>query len=361
MVLIRTDANDRVGMGHIMRCLSIADAFSSINEEVEFIISDNKYSQIVKKRGFRAIVLNSDYSKMDNEPDWWNKISSNIIIVDSYFVTPSFLTVLHNKTKATGTKLVYIDDILSFSYPVDIVVNYNAYSSEENYRSLYSGNNFDNPVFVIGPSYAPIRTMFRGLEKKKQNLNVHDVLISTGGSDELHLALYLVNYLVNNQVDRKYTFHFLIGTLNADKRKICSLAQRNTKIVLHESVSDMKSLISNMDIVISAAGSTLYEVCSCGVPLITYSLADNQIRGTEAFERLGLSVNIGDLRDLRKVNKLNTISGKLKKNTVTLLFSELDRLASNYELRIQMGTKMQNLVDGFGADRLVRRIISEKG
>lgn len=52
---------------------------------------------------------------------------------------------------------------------------------------------------------------------------------------------------------------------------------------------------STMDICISAARTTLYEICACGVPLITYSLADNQIFGAKAFENLGLGINIGGL------------------------------------------------------------------
>jgi len=64
-----------------------------------------------------------------------------------------------------------------------------------------------------------------------------------------------------------------------------------------ENVQDMRGLICSMDLIVSAAGSTLYEICACGVPLITFVTADNQIRGAEAFSSLGLAVNIGDLRE----------------------------------------------------------------
>ncbi len=360
MIFIRVDANELVGMGHVIRCLSIADAFSSMNEEVMFVTSDDKCCHIINARGFKAVVLNSDYTKMDDESNWLVSSSQDIVIVDSYYVTQLYLTRLHDRTRATGGTLVYIDDLYSFPYPVDILINYNAYSSEERYNALYNDTDTDKPKFVLGPSFAPLRSMFRGIEKKEQSQKVYNVLISTGGSDELHLTLSLIEYLVNQKSEREYVYNFLIGALNSDKTAIRSLAQGQDRIVLFENVTDMKSLIRNMDVVISAAGFTLYEVCSCGVPLVIYSLADNQIPGAEAFERLGLGITIGDLRDSKGINKSSIMGGILKENAASLLFSGLDKLAENYRLRFEMGKTMQHLIDGYGADRLARRILKEK-
>lgn len=356
MILIRSDANEIVGMGHVMRCLSIADAFCIVNEEIVFVVSDDRCSGFINDRGFQTIILNSDYSNMDDEPEWWNINSASLIIIDSYFVTPSYLSVLHNKTKTTCSKLVYIDDILAFPYSVDILVNYNAFSSEANYSSLYSDCNVDSPILILGPSYAPLRSMFKGIERNKQKQKVHNVLISTGGSDELHLSLFLIEYLMNHLSENDYVFHILIGALNSDRTNIHSLVQGNDRIITHESVVDMKSLISSMDIVISAAGSTAYEVCACGVPLILYSIADNQIKGAEAFDNLGLGINIGDLRNPETINK-KIIGRTLKENAADLLFSELNKLSVNYDKRSKMGITMQNLIDGNGAHRLVNRLL----
>lgn len=39
-------------------------------------------------------------------------------------------------------------------------------------------------------------------------------------------------------------------------------------------------LMQKADIAISAGGFTLYELCACGTPTITYCMADNQMRKT---------------------------------------------------------------------------------
>ncbi len=131
--------------------------------------------------------------------------------------------------------------------------------------------------------------------------------------------------------------------MNQDKDDIRKLAGENKNIIIHENVIDMKSLISEMDIAVSAAGSTLYEICACGVPLITYSMADNQIYGAEAFEKLGLAVNIGDIRNISDPDEV--------------ILGSVDGLANNYEKRVRVGSLMQDMIDGYGADRIVDKIV----
>lgn len=126
-------------------------------------------------------------------------------------------------------------------------------------------------------------------------------------------------------------------------------------IVLHEHVDDMKSLIQSMDLVVTAAGSTLYEVCACGVPIVTYSIADNQILGGEAFEKYGLGLNVGDLR--KKVFTESTDKDeKLREDAVETLMKAVKKLRENLDQRVKIGIKMQQMIDGYGADRMVAKI-----
>ncbi len=331
MIVIRADANPNIGMGHIMRCLSVADAASSSGHKVTFILADDGVANLVHSRGYETIVLHSDYREMDEE--LWPELNPELIIVDSYFVTAKYLEKLRLKAP-----LVYIDDILSFPYPVDILVNYNAYAPFAGYHELYENSGVEEPRFILGSSYAPLRTMFRGLPKKEQKKSVENVLISTGGSDAEHIALSIVEAKPTAR-----TYHLLLGNMNEDKERIRALAKDNKHLVLHENVTDMKTLICSMDLAVSAAGSTLYEICACGVPLITYILADNQIPGAEAFEKLGLAVNLCDMREVEDPSRA--------------ILSSIEELADDFERRVDVGQKMQSMIDGFGADRMVEAIM----
>lgn len=356
MILFRADANPNIGMGHIMRCLSIADAARSVLSscEIVFLLADGPAAELVENRGYRAIVLNSDYQDMEAELRLWPEIYPEILIVDSYFATALYLSELSSRTNC----LVYMDDLGTFPYPVDILVNYNAYGPYMDYAALYAGSNAEMPELILGPAYAPLRAMFRGVERKKQPETVRNVLISTGGADELHIARQLVQRVAEKRDGTgKVTYHFLLGAMNRDKKEIRQRSEGQKNIVLHENVTDMKSLISSADLVVSSAGSTLYEICACGSPLITYALADNQLPGAEAFAKLDLAVNLGDLRRDGSYTD-GPATGELRPDAVDRILSSVDQLGNDYERRLETGRRMQEMIDGFGADRMVDKILS---
>lgn len=338
-VIVRTDANRLIGLGHVMRCLSIADAFYEAGHKVFFIAADDGTSNLIHRRGYEVCLLDSDYRYMDSELELWPNIDGvNLIIVDSYYVTDSYLKQLRERISRIGGKLVYLDDLAAFPYPVDVLVNYNAYGPSLDYQSLYQSSGISVPKLILGPTYVPLRSMFRGVEKKMQPRLVQNVLISTGGADSEHIALSIARARPQN-----YTYHLLLGALNRDKDEIRELAAAQEHIDFHENVSDMKSLITKMDIAVSASGSTLYEICSCGVPLITYIIADNQISGAEAFNKMGLGTNIGDMR--------------IATDPATKILKAVDELAADYERRIDVGARMQEMIDGYGAERIVGEIL----
>ncbi len=374
-IFFRTDANSSIGMGHVMRCLSIADAFHSLGNDsiiIIFILADDTVEKLIQDRGYKTVVLHSKYSKMESELPLWDIQSFetiHLLIVDSYYVTEHYLSSMRELIRTQDNngdkgKLVYIDDVNAFLYPVDILINYNVYGSTVDYEKMYAGSDHyrESPVFILGSTYTPLRSMFRGVERKVQSRNVVNILFSTGGSDELHLTLSILNHLcasdVSNSSENGRIYHFLLGAMNTDKSQIRRIAQDRDFIVLHENVTDMKSLITAMDICISAAGSTLYEVCACGVPLITYSLADNQVLGAEAFFSLGLAVNVGDLRNPDTIDPSSVMSGELDGSAVERILTAINNLSLDYRKRCETGERMQSLIDGCGADRMVKKLQS---
>lgn len=334
-LLIRADANPNIGMGHIMRCLSIADAATNFGFVVSFVTADDNVRSLIIDRGYKAVILNSDYINMEDELRFWPDESYDVVIVDSYFVTSTYFQRLKSKVGESGI-IVYIDDLADFPYPVDILINYNAYADFHTYSNLYSCMKM--PRMMLGPTYVPLRSMFRKVELKVQPKKVGNVLISTGGADSAHIALSLVK-----SFPTKFNYHLLIGAMNSDKSEIERLAQTNEHIILHENVSNMKSLISFCDIAVSAAGSTLYEICACGVPLITYVIADNQILGAETFGKLGLAENLGDVRILN--------------DCATKIITAIEEIASDYKKRVNVGMQMQKMIDGLGADRIIKALL----
>ena len=337
-IYIRADANFNIGMGHIMRCLSIADSLQAKGMDVTFVLAGEDAASLVKERGFEAKVLGTDYTNLEDEISIWSPEKGSRVIVDTYYVTKDYFESFQSKLGEDG-KLIFIDDLGKFAYPVDMLINYNAFCKYIDYESLYRNADLPVPKMVMGVEYTPLRQMFRNIPKRVQNRDVKNVLVSTGGSDMLHIALKLVEYLKSIEPD--FVFHILLGRMNPDGESIKKSAGNG--IVVHENVTDMRSLISSCDIAVSAAGSTVYEISACGVPMITYVVADNQILGAKAMADLGLAVDCGDFRE--------------EKSPGAAIVNAVKDLASDYKKRVHMGDRMQQLIDGMGADRLSEAIV----
>lgn len=335
MIVFRVDGNKHIGSGHIMRCLSLADALLDKGLKSVFIVAEKQFQTLIQERGFECMVLNSKYDQLDEELSnvlpLLEKLCPQLIILDSYFVTPEYMSTLRETTP-----LVYIDDLNMFDYPTDAVVNYNIYAHKMQYPQ--------NKRYFLGPQYAPLRKEFSGL-KREIEPKVINVLFSTGGTDLEHVALRCISYLKEHPELQELTYHFVIGGLNQDVAEIEKKARGASYIKLHKQVKDMKSLMMQCDIAVSAGGTTLYELCACGLPTITYIFADNQIMVAEGFEENGIMLCAGDVRE--------------KSTFEDTLYAKLSELVINWERREKLSGKMCELIDGSGAKRLAKAIINE--
>lgn len=338
MILFRADGNPDIGTGHIMRCLSLADALQEQGWEITFITAEPYFQRLIQTRGYPCTVLGTAYDRMEEELSIFLPIIERerpeLVILDSYFVTSQYMEAIRNISR-----LLYIDDLNAFDYPADAVVNYNIYGPELPYPQ--------NKTYFLGPQYAPLRKEFQGLSQRNTKDRVENVLVSTGGTDQYHVALHCAEYLREHLLRENMIFHFVLGAMNRDIVQLEQIAEDFSFIKLHRQVTDMCSLMLQCDVAISAAGTTLYELCACGVPAVTYILADNQIQGAQMFQKAGLMPCVGDIRE--------------DACFLEHLFELLNSLADDFAQRQHIAEQMQGAVDGRGAARLAEAILKQSG
>ena len=346
MIIFRTDGNSDIGLGHVMRCLSIADAFKENGESCLFITADNKLHKTIKERGHKNQVLGTEYNHMEDELEQFleeiEKRDVQIIFVDSYYVTEHYLQTLWQFCAMKYITLVYIDDVLAFPYPCDVLLNYNIYACDKDYQKLYAGHSI--PELLLNTSYQPIRTEFKNLPNRVVREEGKDILISTGGADAEHMGLEIVKTIIAHDDWKGHNFHFIIGMMNNDAEEIETLVDGKDNIILHRRVKKMSELMQSCDVAISAAGSTIYELCSTQTPSLTYILADNQISGAEGFEKKGILKSAGDIREIGA------------RNLAEKVLSDAVALANDYEKRIEIASRMATIVDGKGTERIVEAV-----
>ena len=355
MIIFRADGNKTLGTGHVMRCLSIADVLASKGKEIAFITADDNLKDMIETRGYRCEVLGTDYRNMSSEiyalknTDSYKK--AEIIIVDSYFVTEDYFRVLREDLKT-----VYIDDLANKRFSADLLINYNIFADEDIYRKEANTEDRKNLRLLIGTKYAPLRDDFTNLPDFKVEQMVKNVLILTGGADSLHIGYGLEKYVseirsrevrfddrLKHGLDGA-RFHFVVGSMSDDYTRMKALQDKYTEIIeIHQNVKDMCSLMRKCDLALSAAGSTLYELCACGVPTITYVLADNQLRIAEGFSKSGTMIYLGDCRK--------------NEDFFAESYKTLSMLSLDSKMRGMMSKKSKELVDGRGAIRIAEEII----
>lgn len=337
MILIRADANERIGSGHIMRSLSIARAFQHLGERVVFVTADHGSDPLLSKNGFSAVYLDSDYRNMDSELSALIQLietdKPDLLLIDSYFVNDLYFQAL-----TPHIKTAYIDDLNAGRFDVDYLINYNIFSSLIDYSAYVSAGK----TLLLSPLYAPLRDEFISQPQHKTRETVRDIFVSTGGADHQDVALRVIKEVCPKW--ESIRFHFVIGALNS--RTAQYLAYQKDSIVFHINEGNMSELMQNCDLAISAAGSTLYELCACGTPTITYAMADNQRPAGECFMSQNIMEYAGDCRDndqfTEQINKLIYV------------------LSDDMSARKEKTKIMQNLVDGRGAERIAKVLLGVK-
>lgn len=333
MFFFRADGNPQIGTGHIMRCLSLADAFREKGVSSAFVTAEPYMRPLIEERSYECLVLGSAYDRMEEElPVFLPLLKARrpaCVLLDSYFVTPEYMRALRAEAP-----LAYMDDLNAFDYSADVVVNYNLYAKAMEYPP--------DKAYLLGPQYAPLRKQFQNLAPRVTRERAERILFSTGGTDQYHIALRCVEYLLEHPPAPGAVYDFVLGSMNRDAEEIERLAVGVPYIAAHRKVADMRALMLQCDAAVSAAGTTLYELCACGLPTVTYILADNQINGAAAFERAGLMPCAGDIRkDARCVEHI---------------FEKLNMLIENYTERQSLAKQMQMTVDGYGTVRLVEKL-----
>lgn len=342
-IIFRADGNEIVGAGHVMRCLSLACAAKELGNDCLFVAADSSYQKTIESFGINNIILETNYSEMNKELSRLENICSNykpdLIVVDSYYVNNEYFCSISKLGK-----IIYIDDLVNNAYDVDYLVNYNAYANEADYLELYEAKGYKIPQFLLGVKYAPLRREFQKIVLENKVVKVKDILFSAGGADPERIALNFVNELIKNETKMKmYNFHLVLGSFEPDKEEIKALSSGRDWLIIHENVSKMSELMLKCQMAISAAGSTLYELCACGVPTITYVLADNQIFGAQALSNDGTMVHAGDFR----------ISLNFYENLMLII----DDLADDEQRRYKMSKKAKSKIDGNGAKRTIKELI----
>lgn len=354
---IRADANNIVATGHIMRCITIAESLRRKGFRTVFFTADDEAQEILAQAGMEQVCLHSEWNHMEEELPQLRKMliqeNVGILLVDSYQATPAYFEALRGQVK-----LACLDDCYEAVYPVDLLINYNAYHTLFPYEAVYGGQS----RLLLGTDYVPLREEFawaadetlreefaqatdETLQKKRQRKEKKSfsVLLASGGGDAENALLGILERAVERNALQNVTFHVAAGTYHPRGDELEAFADAHANVRVYRPCLDMAGLMLACDAAASAAGTMLFELSAVQVPTVFFQTADNQRYDSEFFAKEERMLYAGDIRQDRDA-------------CLTAICEGLERLLRDESLRARMREKLSFVTDGRGAGRIAEEI-----
>ncbi|HYQ67154.1 bifunctional UDP-2,4-diacetamido-2,4,6-trideoxy-beta-L-altropyranose hydrolase/GNAT family N-acetyltransferase [Actinophytocola sp.] len=289
-LLLRADATAETGVGHLSRCVAVATA--------------------ARARGWDATLCGTFTAGqwlLGDLPVVPSPQPADAVLIDHYGLGEVSLQSL----------VVSIEDGRFGRRRADIVVDSNLYTTDRP---------ADGSRLVLrGPRYAPLRAEILAARAARGGGSTPPrVVVVMGGGAAPAAVAAAVEALRATGVPVTVT-------------AISSAPVPGVEVV--PPTPALPSLLASADLVVSAAGVTLLELCCIGVPAALVRIADNQKAGYEAAVTQGLAAGLGtDPRDHT---------------------ADLRALLLDPERRKAMAAKAMTAVDGEGANRILNAIETE--
>ncbi|MFC1546676.1 PseG/SpsG family protein, partial [bacterium] len=259
-VVILTEGGKDKGFGHITRCLSLYQAFEQTGIRPLFIVNgDESVGEILKNTNY--IIF--DWLK-ENDKFFEMIKGKDCVIIDSYLADKSFYMKVSDLTAVP----VYIDDTMRINYPKGIVLNSAINALEMSYPI------YDDVIYLLGSNYCLLRKPFWSDNRKEVHEKINTILITFGGNDISNLTPKILKELIINYPE--YRKKVIIGKAFTNITLIEELRDSSVDIVYYPDAYMMKKHMLDSDLVISAAGQTLYELICLAIPTIAVKVTDNQ-------------------------------------------------------------------------------------
>jgi UDP-2,4-diacetamido-2,4,6-trideoxy-beta-L-altropyranose hydrolase len=263
-VFIRTDGSAEIGLGHLVRCISLAHMLKE-HFAIHFFamkILDSFISEITQNEW--------DVTVIKKEADFLNKLSEDeIVVLDGY----EFDTDYQKQIKSKGCKLVCIDDFHNQYFYADLVINH----APGLVKDDYEGESYTN--YLLGPDYALLRPEFLEPREPEQRISakrISKIFICFGGSDYKNLTAKILSWLPS----KDYLITVVLGNAYTHEVElnIVIKERQDLKIVVKKSLDakDLRNELEQADLAIVPASGISVEALVVGVPSIIGYYSSNQ-------------------------------------------------------------------------------------
>ena len=353
-ICIRTDASLQIGTGHVMRCLTLADALREQGAECQFVCREHEGHLMdhIRFRGYAAHALpkpdaNCSFGSDLTHASWlgvdWQTDVFQMrqalcrevldwLIVDHYALDHRWESALRPFCKF----IMAIDDLADRLHDCDLLLDQNYGSASDRYRSLVPS---DCTQFH-GPEYALLKPVYaeRRAQLPARDGQVRRVLIYFGGCADATNLLRLAVQAFQAQELVHIELDIVVGASYERQSSLEELVAQRGKATIHRQLPDLADLMAKVDLAIGAGGATTWERCCMGLPSIVISIAENQRPACEALS----------------ADKLIDYLGQVDQVTSDLIRDRVLSLPKKPDLLRDLSERGMKLVDGDGVSKVTK-------
>lgn len=364
VIAFRTDASLHIGTGHVMRCLTLADALRARGVKCSFVCRPHQghLLTMIAQRGHQALALpelqEEAQSNRNGTPhahwlgtDWATDAQDtqhalsahrggqpvDWLVVDHYALDARWEEALRPQAK----RIMVIDDLADRPHTCELLLDQNLGRMEADYGGLLKSKT----TTLIGPQYALLRPEFaalraQSLARRQSDPQLSRLLITMGGVDKDNATGHVLAALLNSTLPTELRVTVVMGPHTPWLAQVQEQAAKMlwpTEALV--SVDNMAQLMADSDLAIGAAGGTAWERCSLGLPSLVLVLAKNQLPGAVALQKAGAAVAMESQQQITEFMESLQVATIAKE-----VLTKLSRAAAE-------------VTDGEGCQRIVKHLL----
>ena len=356
-VAFRVDASNRIGTGHVMRCLTVAHALRQRSARCLFLHRQHEghLCGLIEQAGFEVAPLPKpdqdmqpshaeDYAAWLGVP-WQQDAEQCLALLAGR--RPQWLVVDHygldaaweGSLRSAVDHILVVDDLANRPHDCDLLVDQNYFpDAVDRYRPLVGET---TPV-LAGPRYALLAGRYAQTRAQMDGLprQLRRILVYYGGVDASNETARALRVLGNARY-HELQIDVVVGPNNPHRAALEPLAEKHPRMTIHGPQTDLVDFMRDADLTLGAGGATTWERCALGLPSIVTSVAANQEPYNRLLQADGIVKYLGGSADV----------------TDETLCAALDDVIENPEQLHDMAARAWRLVDGWGTERIVERML----
>ena len=368
-VLLLCDGGGRLGVGHVIRSLALAETAVAAGHDV--VVAGRFEGSFVAGQLAAAPVevvqLAAPVAEGDRQSliEVVRRVRPDVLHIDSYGA-PVQIGELVAPAPGAGLSDTVLSSMEDGSFgrrPADVVI-------DPTFGAELSPRPEDGSAwFLRGSRYTPVRQRVVDARLRSDDDPVgvvvddtvgvvvddtgddhaaaRSVLVVMGGTDPVGLAPAAVELLALTGLPLDVTV-VAVGE-NADLVVAAALASRLSLNIVAP-VDDLAAIMARADLVISAAGTSVWELCCIGVPMALIWAVENQRDGYERVVAAGAALGLGG----PELSGSELGGSEPNEGGVEGAVSLLRTALTDSRARADLVRAGRHIVDGLGAWRVVR-------